>query len=469
MVEENTHDDDRFAASSAYGHEQEEDSPLSEMLNRVPSYISRGLLYLTVLFIAVVISWAAVNKIDIIVSVPAEIIPEGRLKTIQPTDDGVVREILARAGDVVKKGAPLAVLESNNVGKLLTDLAARRKELELATKEVDIFVPAKVAQLNRKITALKRQIDLRDAIHQNTISKLDEQLRRYQVELKNTESRVKLTARIVRVNSKLNKTGIVADRKLLEYQQLHMETESSIQTLRSKIRETQIDKSVKAREIVLSQHETETQISDLQQEAHEAEETANKLFQKASIQFETAHSLASLNLKGVREGVFNKVSGGKIAVTNRAVLRAPVDGTIAEINIHTLGQTVKRGETLITLVPKGVDLLAVIRVPNKDIGKISLDREVRFKFDAFPFEEYGVLTGAVEKLSPSTIKDEKGEADYYRGTSRLNQDYFRVAGRKVRVLPGMTATAEIKTERRSVLALVFQPLAKLGTPQNAEE
>ena len=469
MVEEKSHDNVRFAASSAYGHEQEKDSPLSEMLNRVPSYISRGLLYLTVLFLAVVISWAAVNKIDVVVSVPAEIIPEGQLKTIQPNDDGVVREILARAGDVVKKGTPLAVLESSNVGKLLTDLAAKRRELELATKEVNILVPAKVAQLNRKITALKHQIKLHDAIHQNTISKLDEQLRRYQVGLKNTESRVKLTARIVRVNSKLNKTGIVADRKLLEFQQLHMETQSNIHTLSSKIRETKIDKSVKAREVALNQQELETQISDLHQEAHEVSETAGKLLEKASIQYESAQSLASLNLRGVREDAVKFALGGKIAVTNRAILRAPVDGTIAELKIHTLGQTVKRGETLLTLVPKGVDLIAVIRVPNKDIGKIALDREIRFKFDAFPFEEYGVLIGAVENLSPSTIKDEKDETDYYRGTSRLNQDYFRVAGRKVKVLPGMTAVAEIKTDRRSVLALIFQPLAKLRTPQDAEE
>ena len=120
---------DQHAASIAYQQDEQADSPLSEVMERLPSLVGRGLLYLVLLFATVAFAWAALNEVDVIVAVPAQVIPEGKLKVIQPPFPGTVQEIAVRQGNEVRRGDVLIVYESAAVSDLLAELKAAHAEL----------------------------------------------------------------------------------------------------------------------------------------------------------------------------------------------------------------------------------------------------------------------------------------------------------------------------------------------------
>jgi len=142
---------------------------------------------------------------------------------------------------------------------------------------------------------------------------------------------------------------------------------------------------------------------------------------------------------------------------------------VAAVLVNTPGELAARGETVVELIPAGVALELEIQIPHRDVGKVRVGQEVRYKFDAFPFGRHGVLRGTIERVSPAARPAEvAGEQSYYRAYGDLDQDYFRVEGGRVPLLPGMTALAEIKTEERRVLAVMFEPLRELTSPASAE-
>ncbi len=93
---------------------------------------------------------------------------------------------------------------------------------------------------------------------------------------------------------------------------------------------------------------------------------------------------------------------------------------------------------------------------------------VKLKFDAFPFAEHGAIFGELTKIVPEA-EGQEGPASYYRAYCSLKQGYFRVDGKEVPLLAGMTATAEIVTERKTLLQLLLKPFLELQKTQEASK
>lgn len=460
--------DDRHAASVAFHRDADQDSPLSETLGALPSYVTRGLLYIIISFVLVTLLWAGLNEVNVIVAVPSEVIPEGKLKVIDSAFGGTVREIDVREGEAVRAGQVLIVLESETVSQHLSELKVREAELAMALEKRDHTTPGRIAALREKIASEKEQFDRRQKIHKQNLQRNNELARRLKLEITNARGRVKLADAELEMSRRLAEKGIVAKRKLLELERIKEEAAIQVETLQSGMREAEMNEAIEIEEFNLGMQEHQTTIADLEERIFDLQTEAEEEVQRATIQFDQARDLAALNLQGVSADVVEQTSLGQGATTNIAAISAPTDGIVAEIAIRNRGESVERGETIVTLVPEGVSLVAELRIPDRDIGKVREGQPIKFKFDAFPFAEYGVLTGSVQSISPSAVEDEVGGESYYRATSRLNQEYFRVAGREARLLPGMLATAEISTERKSLLSLILKPFAELREPREAE-
>ena len=98
-----------------------------------------------------------------------------------------------------------------------------------------------------------------------------------------------------------------------------------------------------------------------------------------------------------------------------------------------------------------------ITVANKDIGFIEPDTEIKYKFDAFPYTDYGTLNGKVLMISPSAVED-KTQGFIYHIQGSLDQTYFEIKGKKYPIKAGMTATAELVTEKKSIFSMLFKKL-----------
>ena len=436
------------------------------MLRQLPSVVSRGLLYLIVAFVATAFVWAAVNKIDIIVEVPATVVPRGKLRVIEPSDHVVIREILVRVGDRVSVGQPLLIVESPQVSNLLTELQQRRSELTLAVREVEEFTPMKIDDFENQLAAERDVFALRRQLHDETLLKLAGSAERKAYELQMAQSRLKLADRTVRVETILHEKGRVAERKLLESKQLQEELQAVVATLESELLETDTDEAIEIRQFAVEQREHQRRVIELQSQIAELRQAADKRLTEARIWYDKAHALASLNINGADASLVQRAARGEVPATNLRTLAAPVAGVVASVQVNTPGETAARGETLVELIPDGVSLEAELKIPNRNVGKAKVGQKVRFKFDAFPFAQHGVLTGRIRSISPSALPGEAGtQQPYYRAQADLGQDYFRVNGETVPLLPGMTATAEITTDNRRVLAVIFEPLRELTEPR----
>jgi HlyD family type I secretion membrane fusion protein len=363
----------------------------------------------------------------------------------------------------------MVIVESQNVSSLLTELQQRRAELALARREVEEFTPTKVHDLEDQLAAENEVFALRAQLHQETMRKVAGSTDRKAFELDMAESRLKLSDRIVRVETELEEKGLVAERKLMESRQSQEELTALVATLDSEWQETATDKAIELRQFAMDRREHERRVSELQARIAELRQDADKELLAAQIWYDRAYALASLTIDGSDAEIVERAARGEAPATDHRTLAAPVDGVVASVLINTLGELAARGETVIELIPEGVALEAELKIPNRDVGKVRVGQQVRFKFDAFPFAQHGVLIGKIRSVSPSARPgDSADEEPYYRAQAELGQHHFRVDGEAIPLLPGMTAGAEIKTEERRVLAVMFEPLRELTTPTPAE-
>jgi len=139
------------------------------------------------------------------------------------------------------------------------------------------------------------------------------------------------------------------------------------------------------------------------------------------------------------------------------VVRAEHEGILSELAVADVGEHVQRLDPLCTILPKGASLYMDITVPNKDIGFIRPGMQVKYKFDAFPYTDCGLLFGKVGTISPSAAEDRAlGLVYHVHGT--LDVPCFDIRGDKYHVKPGMTATAELVTGTKSILSILFSRL-----------
>ena len=144
---------------------------------------------------------------------------------------------------------------------------------------------------------------------------------------------------------------------------------------------------------------------------------------------------------------------------DRTTIRSPVNGIINQIYVNTVGGVIKPGENLIDIVPMDDTLLIEAKVRPADIGFIHPNQEATVKITAYDFSIYGGLKGTVEHISADTIKDEKGD-NYYHIKVRTQQNYIQGRDKRLYIIPGMTASVDILTGRKSVLDYVLKPIIK---------
>ena len=510
MATDVLHDETEQLASAAYLESQREDTSLSDTLEQPPSYISRGLLYLFLVFMLVGLIYCAVSHVDITRTSQATIIPEGRINALQPPCDGNLVEMLVREGDRVKKGQVLAVVESPQVATNLATLNSAEHELSDSQRDLNQIIPlreeqsrtqsdileAKIASLEQSALLLaerevKEEESLRLAkeMSELELAKQDETVGRLKVELKNAIANQVLWAKERDAVQALLAKKAATQLQFLSLQRSHDESAGEVEKLESLARESQQERQIVERQFNANRNKHESELInlrellarnnvDMQSARLEIVQLKSQLqvlklealakHQLATFHHKQALAQAVMNLRGVSEETLDAIAKGTGTLTNRTVVKAPANGRIGQVFARHAGDAVDRAKPLLTLVPSGMVLVTELKISNNDIGLMKPGLPVRLKFDAFPFGEYGAIAGKLVKIAPDAETD-ASKPSYYRAYSSLDQDYFRVDQKKVRLLPGMTATAEITTERKTILALLLKPFLEFGKSRPAKK
>ena len=163
-------------------------------------------------------------------------------------------------------------------------------------------------------------------------------------------------------------------------------------------------------------------------------------------------------------------------------LRAPVDGTVQQLAVHTVGGVVTPAQALLEVVPLDSHLEIEAMVPNRDIGFVRAGQSAEIKVDTFNFTRYGLLHGTVLNVSADAIDRSKpassdtgtkansansdsasepqGQELVYAARISLDRTSMEVDGNNVPLSPGMAVTVEIKTGAQRVITYLLSPLLR---------
>ncbi|MGL4881123.1 MAG: HlyD family efflux transporter periplasmic adaptor subunit, partial [Waterburya sp.] len=145
-------------------------------------------------------------------------------------------------------------------------------------------------------------------------------------------------------------------------------------------------------------------------------------------------------------------------------LTAPNDGTVFHIPARGKGAVVQPGERMIEIAPQDSTLILKAQIPPTDSGFLKKGMQVKIKFDAYPFQDYGISEGTLISISPDSkiAETSQGQEDnYYELKVELDKPYILDQGKRIELTPGQTATAEIIVRQRRVIDFFLDPFRKL--------
>lgn len=141
----------------------------------------------------------------------------------------------------------------------------------------------------------------------------------------------------------------------------------------------------------------------------------------------------------------------------REIIIAGHAGTVSKLYFRNVGEFVRKSDLLCSILPMNAPLYMDITVANKDIGFIETGMDIKYKFDAFPYMDCGVILGKVLAISPSAVEDRTlGLVYHLRGS--LDTTCFDIREKTYPLKAGMTATAELVTGKKSIFSILFKKL-----------
>jgi adhesin transport system membrane fusion protein len=149
-------------------------------------------------------------------------------------------------------------------------------------------------------------------------------------------------------------------------------------------------------------------------------------------------------------------------LVDRTVIRAPLRGTVKNVRVTTIGGVIQPGQDIMEIVPLEDQLLVEARIPPSEVAFLRPGLAAKVKLTAYDYTSYGGLDGRVEFISADTLRDERkpGEENYYRVLVRTDKSVLVAGGKSLPIIPGMTATVEIRTGEKSVLDYLLKPVLR---------
>jgi hemolysin D len=440
-----------------------------EIIETPASPVGRAVAATIIAIFCIALAWASLGSIDIVASAPGKIIPSEGTKVIQPFEIGIVRAIHIRDGQTVRAGDVLIELDprinESERDHLQADLTAAQLEiarLRAALSNLDnpleafhppagappdqvvmqqSYLIKQTAEYRAKIDALKRQQDQKEAEQDTIQATIDKLLTiipilQERVDIRKASSDREYTSKF----------------QYLEVTQLLVEQQQELIVQKNHLREARASVAalVEARRQAMAEFDR-----TLFGQLAEAERKADGLI----------HDVAKSQQK-----------------INAQYLAAPINATVQQLAIHTIGGVVTPAQVLLTLVPSDSPLEIEAMISNRDVGFVQPKQRAEIKVDTFNFTKYGLLRGEVLSMSQdaivrdkpvdragekssgadSTSSEPKGQDLSFAARISLDRPQMQIDDKLINLTPGMAVTVEIKTGSRSVLSYLLSPLIRYG-------
>lgn len=366
---------------------------------------SRLTLYVAILGLIAVVTWAALGKVDQVTRTQAQIIAAQRTQVIQSPDGGVLTQLHVKEGDVVKAGQLVVTLQKARAAAAVSDSRAKVAALRITLARLQAEVYGTPLTFDNSLLVFADYIRNQTALYVKRQTAFND-------DINAMENILSLAEDELQINRKLEMSGDVSRADILRLQRSVADVKAQLANKR------------------------------------------NKYLQDAQAEMTRAQEELSTQAEQLRD---------RSQVLVQTELMAPTDGIVNSIKTNTVGGVVRQGETIMEVLPTGNDLIAEAKISPTDIALVNVGQDASIKIDAYDSSIFGSLQGKVIYVSPDILTEEtrQGSSTYYRVKIKITGTEFKGdKANEIHLRPGLTATVEIKGMERSVLSYLTKPLIK---------
>lgn len=395
-------------------------------------------------FLVAMLAWANFATLDEVARGTGKVIPSSQVQVIQNLEGGILSEVLCKAGDRIEKGEVLLRIDDTRFASSFNEsrVAAAALQALIARLEAEVegkpFVPPADfpeehrALINNEMQLYRsRQTQLRAALEilNQQLTQQKQALRELNSELEKNERNADLAKQELAITEPLVKTGAVSQVELLRLQKAVNESLGQLSVTRLAI--PKAESAITEAEGKIAERRQQF-ISDAQTQLNDAR---------------TQYSRLSFSNVALEDRV------------QRTEVRSPVTGTVKQVLVNTIGGIIQPGMDLIEIVPANDTLLVQAKIRPSDIAFIHPGQKAMVKLTAYDFAIYGGLNSKLEVISADTITDERGDT-YFQIQVRTDKNYLGTEENPLPIIPGMVATVDILTGRKTVMSYLLKPLKR---------
>ena len=398
------------------------------------------------LLIGSLIFWASKAELDNVTRGEGKIISSVQNQNIQSTESGVIQKRFVTENSFVDEGQILFVLDPVDTSSELNQLTKRLETLEIREQRLQ-------SEIQGKVFDPKNSSEVSDITFLNTERSLF----------------------MLRQSELAGKLSILEDKKFQRQQELE-NARVSLRTAKNTM-DLMVEEINLIEPMVRENLAPKTQLLLLQREietSRGSSESALVAMSKAEsgiseIEKEEKNAKISYNLRSIEE--LNELLSEKTELAERiprleervtrTVIRSPMAGIVSRLNYRTLGGFINAGDVVLELVPTDEALMIEAKIAPQDISNILVGDEAKIRLSAYDSSKYGAVMGVVSRISPDAITEENSTLGSFYLIDVKIVGSLLVDGKEVEFLPGMTATIDVVSGKRTILEYFWQPIAKV--------
>lgn len=392
------------------------------------------------------IFWASKAELDNVTRGEGKIISSVQNQNIQSTESGVIQKRLVTENSFVDEGQILFVLDPVDTSSELNQLTKRLETLEIREQRLQ-------SEIQGKIFDPKNSSEVSDITFLNTERSLF----------------------MLRQSELAGKLSILEDKKFQKQQELES-ARVSLRTAKNTM-DLMVEEINLIEPMVRENLAPKTQLLLLQREIETSRGTSESALVAMSkaesaiseIEKEEKNTKVSYNLRSIEE--LNELLSEKTELAERiprleervtrTVIRSPMAGIVSRLNYRTLGGFINAGDVVLELVPTDEALMIEAKIAPQDISNILVGDETKIRLSAYDSSKYGSVMGVVSRISPDAITEENNTLGSFYLIDVKIVGSLSVDGKEVEFLPGMTATIDVVSGKRTILEYFWQPIAKV--------
>ncbi|MGB3638680.1 MAG: HlyD family efflux transporter periplasmic adaptor subunit [Rivularia sp. (in: cyanobacteria)] len=460
-----------------------------ELLDALPRVWSRSLIYVFVGFLAVGIPWSMVSTVDETGSARGRIEPLGAIRKLDSIAGGNVTAVKVKEGDRVKAGQVLLELDSNvlkseidEAKEKLSGLEKQKSQLGLLKNQLQLTIntqqqqnetqalekEAQVNQVRENLEAKKSTYNLQKLEKKAQLERVKQQIKIFENEQQSAQNRLLIDSKQLERFSQLLKDGAVSAAQIDGLRKEQQESKRLYEKAKVDIKQAELSLTEEFNRYLTTMNQLDSDIQQaklrLEEEKSSYQSVVNGgklLLLKTQEQFKDLQGQIDL-LKSQIAQTRTQITSLNIQLQQR-IVRSPIDGTVFELPVTKPGEVLQPGQRIARIAPKDSGFILKATMPVKETGFLKTGMPVKVKFDAYPFQEYGILPGEVTWISPDSKVEPTtpAGAETYELRIALDKPYIENGDRRIPLTPGQTAQAEVIVRQRRLIDFLLDPFKKL--------